>query len=132
MMKAIHSILFLTLVGFGAQAQQGDVLKQDKAPPPAHEQTDGYRGIEDARSMTVKQAMAMHDGASVSLRGNLVEQSDKHRYVLRDRTGEVEVVIPPEVAKERQASPDELIGISGTLEKKGNTAHIVAHRFQKE
>jgi len=44
----------------------------------------------------------------------------------------VEVVIPPEVAKDRQASPDELVGISGTLEKKGKTAHIVAHRFQKQ
>ncbi|WP_312979236.1 NirD/YgiW/YdeI family stress tolerance protein [Atlantibacter sp.] len=132
MMKAIHGILFLTLFGFGAQAQEGKVLKNDEPAPPAHEQTDGYRGIEDARIMTVKQALAMHQGASVSLRGNLIQETGKDRYLLRDRTGEVEVMIPQNVAGDRQVSPDHLMSVSGTLEKKGDNVHIVAHRFQKE
>lgn len=132
MMKAIHGIFFVTLFSFGALAQQGDVLKNDKTPPPAHEQEEGYRGMEDARIMTIQQAMAMHQGASVSLRGNLVQKSGENRYLLRDKTGEIDVMIPPAVAKERQASPDELVGISGTLEKKGNDAHVVVSHFQKQ
>lgn len=131
-MKAMHGILFLTLVGFGAQAQEGKVLKKDETPPPAHEQTDGYRGIEDARIMTVKQALSMHQGASVSLRGNLIQETGQDRYLLRDKTGEVEVVIPKNVAGDRQVSPDHLMSVSGTLEKKGDSVHVVARRFQKE
>jgi len=132
MMKAIHGILFMTLIGFGAQAEQEKVLKQDEAPPPAHEQTDGYRGIEDARIMTVKQALTMHQGASVSLRGNLIQETGKDKYLLRDKTGEVEVLIPEKVAGDRQVSPDHLMSVSGTLEKKGDNVHIVARRFLKE
>lgn len=131
-MKAIHGILFLTLVGFGAQAQEGKVLKNDEAPPPAHEQTDGYRGIEDARIMTVKQALSMHPGASVSLRGNLIKETGQDRYLLRDKTGEVEVMIPKNVAGDRQVSPEHLMSVSGTLEKKGDNIHVVARRFIKE
>lgn len=131
-MKAMHGILFLTLVGFGAQAQEGKVLKKDETPPPAHEQTDGYRGIEDARIMTVKQALSMHQGASVSLRGNLIQETGQDRYLLRDKTGEVEVMIPKNVAGDRQVSPDHLMSVSGTLEKKGDSVHVVARRFLKE
>lgn len=131
-MKAMHGILFLTLVGFGAQAQEGKVLKKDETPPPAHEQTDGYRGIEDARIMTVKQALSMHQGASVSLRGNLIQETGQDRYLLRDKTGEVEVMIPKNVAGDRQVSPDHLMSVSGTLEKKGDNVHVVARRFLKE
>lgn len=47
-------------------------LKKDTAPPPPHALDDGYRGTEDARIMTVKQAKTMHDGATIS-RGNLIE-----------------------------------------------------------
>lgn len=131
-MKAMHGILFLTLVGFGAQAQEGKVLKKDETLPPAHEQTDGYRGIEDARIMTVKQALSMHQGASVSLRGNLIQETGQDRYLLRDKTGEVEVMIPKNVAGDRQVSPDHLMSVSGTLEKKGDSVHVVARRFLKE
>lgn len=131
-MKAMHGILFLTLVGFGVQAQEGKVLKKDETPPPAHEQTDGYRGIEDARIMTVKQALSMHQGASVSLRGNLIQETGQDRYLLRDKTGEVEVMIPKNVAGDRQVSPDHLMSVSGTLEKKGDSVHVVARRFLKE
>jgi hypothetical protein len=52
-------------------------LKTDKAPPPPHKMEDGYRGMEDARSMTIQQAKTMHDGASVSLKGNLVKKTGK-------------------------------------------------------
>lgn len=48
-------------------------LKKDTAPPPPHALDDGYRGTEDARIMTVQQAKTLHDGATLSLRGNLID-----------------------------------------------------------
>lgn len=82
--------------------------------------------------MTVKQALTMHQGASVSLRGNLIQETGKDKYLLRDKTGEVEVLIPEKVAGDRQVSPDHLMSVSGTLEKKGDNVHVVARRFLKE
>ncbi len=44
--------------------------------------------------MTVDFAKTMHDGASVSLRGNLISHKGEDRYVFRDKSGEINVVIP--------------------------------------
>lgn len=55
-----------------AQADDKGGFSQDAAPPPPHKLDDGYRGVEDGRIMTVEQAKTMHDGATISLRGNVL------------------------------------------------------------
>ena len=68
--QAIVLASFLVMPYALADDQGG--LKQDAAPPPPHAIEDGYRGTDDAKKMTVDFANTMHDGASVSLRGNLM------------------------------------------------------------
>lgn len=68
--------------------------------------------------MTVDFAKTMHDGASVSLRGNLISHQGEDRYVFRDKSGEVNVVIPAAVFDGREVQPDQMINISGSLDKK--------------
>lgn len=60
----------------------------------------------------------MHDGASVSLRGNLISHKGEDRYVFRDKSGEINVVIPAAVFDGREVQPDQMINISGSLDKK--------------
>ncbi|SSK11861.1 single stranded DNA-binding domain-containing protein [Klebsiella pneumoniae] len=61
-----------------ALADDNGGLKNDT--PPAHALDEGYRGTEDARIMTVEQAKTMHDGATISLRGNLIEDQDGDKF----------------------------------------------------
>ena len=49
------------------------------------------------QKMTVDFRKNMHDGASVSLRGNLISHKGEDRYVFRDKSGEINVVIPAAV-----------------------------------
>ena len=70
MKKLALAMACLFAVGV-AQADDKGGFSQDAAPPPPHKLDDGYRGVEDGRIMTVEQAKTMHDGATVSLRGNL-------------------------------------------------------------
>jgi uncharacterized protein (TIGR00156 family) len=77
MKKILLITSFTALFSMAAFAQDAPGLKTDKAPPPPHKMEDGYRGMEDARSMTIKQAKTMHDGASVSLKGNLVKKTGR-------------------------------------------------------
>ena len=99
-------------------------LKQDAAPPPPHAIEDGYRGTDDAKKMTVDFAKTMHDGASVSLRGNLISHKGEDRYVFRDKSGKINVVIPAAVFDGREVQPDQMINISGSLEKKSAPAVV--------
>ncbi len=73
--QAIVLASFLVMPYALADDQGG--LKQDAAPPPPHAIEDGYRGTDDAKKMTVDFAKNMHDGASVSLRGNLISQKER-------------------------------------------------------
>ena len=49
-----------------------------------HALDSGYRGTDDARIMTITQAKEMHDGASISLRGNLIDgNGDKYVFGIK-------------------------------------------------
>ncbi|WLI78057.1 YdeI family stress tolerance OB fold protein [Kosakonia sp. H02] len=132
MKKIVLTACFAALFSMSALAEEAPGLKADKAPPPPHKMDDGYRGIEDARSMTVKQAKELHDGASISLRGNLVEKQGEDVYLFRDKTDQIQAYIPIAVFDGKSLSPDELVGISGSLDKKQQPARIKVTHFQKQ
>lgn len=132
MKKILLTTSFTALFSMAAFAQDAPGLKTDKAPPPPHKMEDGYRGMEDARSMTIKQAKTMHDGASVSLKGNLVKKTGEDLYQFRDKTGQIDVYIPMAVFDGKNVSPDELVGISGSLDAKQKPARIKVTHFQKQ
>ncbi|AUU88214.1 MULTISPECIES: YdeI family stress tolerance OB fold protein [Enterobacteriaceae] len=132
MKKILLITSFTALFSMAAFAQDAPGLKTDKAPPPPHKMEDGYRGMEDARSMTIKQAKTMHDGASVSLKGNLVKKTGEDLYQFRDKTGQIDVYIPMAVFDGKNVSPDELVGISGSLDAKQKPARIKVTHFQKQ
>ena len=132
MKKVVLTACVAALFSMTAFAQDDQNLKADKAPPPPHKIDDGYRGTEDARTMTVKDAKEMHDGASVSLRGNLVKKQGDDEYLFRDKTDEIVVFIPVAVFEGKTMSPDELVGISGSLDKKQQPARVKVTHFRKE
>ncbi len=55
-MKKLLSVIFCALMAQGVYAADDGGFKKDAAPPPPHKIDDGYRGTEDGRIMTVRQA----------------------------------------------------------------------------
>jgi len=84
-MKLTVAPLLCCLLISAAYADDNGGLKKDAAPPPPHSLDEGYRGTEDARTMTVEQAKEMHDGATISLRGNLIDGSGGDKFKFRDK-----------------------------------------------
>ena len=123
---------FTAMLSLPALADDQGGLKTDEAPPPPHAMDKGYRGMEDAKGMTVVQAKAMHDGASVSLTGNLIKKTTGDRYQFRDKTDTIEVEIPMAVFDGRSISPDHLVAINGTLDKKQKPAVMNVDHLQKQ
>lgn len=68
----VAAFLSFLIMPYALADDQGG-LKKDVAPPPPHAIEDGYRGTDDAEKMTIEQAKTLHDGATVSLRGNLID-----------------------------------------------------------
>ena len=117
MKKLALAMACLFAVGV-AQADDKGGFSQDAAPPPPHKLDDGYRGVEDGRIMTVEQAKTMHDGATVSLRGNLLKRQGDDRYQFRDKSGTITVIIPVAAFNEQHVEPDDLVNINGSLDRK--------------
>lgn len=121
--------LFVIPVGF---ADEKAGLEKDTAPPPPHALDEGYRGIEDARIMTVEHAKTMHDGASISLRGNLINELGDDKFVFRDKSGSIHTMIPHAVFDGRTVKPDQLINIYGSLDTKMNPPLVRVNKIQKQ
>lgn len=132
MKKIVLTACVAAFFSMTAFADDAPGLKAGEAPPPPHKMEDGYRGMEDARGMTIEKAKEQRDGATVSLRGNLVKKEGDDVYTLRDKTGEIQVYIPAAVFEDKSVSPDELVGISGSLDKKQQPARVKATHFRKE
>lgn len=130
-MKLSLAPLFCCLLLPTAWADDSGGLQKGEAPPPPHALDDGYRGTEDARIMTVEQAKEMHDGATISLRGNLIDNPDGDKYTFRDKTGKIETVIPKSVFDGREVNPDHMVSINGSLDKKMTPPIVRVDRLQK-
>lgn len=129
-MKLRYVPMMCCLLAPAAWADDSGGLQKGDAPPPPHALDDGYRGTDDARIMTVEHAKTMHDGATISLRGNLIDGSgDKYRF--RDKTGEIDVIIPKAVFDGRKVEPDNMISINGSLDKKSKPPVVRIDRIQK-
>lgn len=112
-----------------ADDDNGGLIK-DTAPPP-HALDEGYRGTEDARIMTVQQAKSMHNGATISLRGNLIDGQGGDKFVFRDETGSIHTLIPLSVFDGRTVKPDQMISINGSLDTKTQPPVVRVNRIQK-
>lgn len=126
----VAAFLSLLIMPYALADDQGG-LKKDVAPPPPHAIEDGYRGTDDAEKMTIEQAKTLHDGVTVSLRGNLIDHKGDDRYVFRDKSGEINVIIPSAVFDGREVQPDQMININGSLDKKAKEPLVRVNRLQK-
>ncbi len=131
MKKLALAMACLFAVGV-AQADDKGGFSQDAAPPPPHKLDDGYRGVEDGRIMTVEQAKTMHDGATVSLRGNLLKRQGDDRYQFRDKSGTITVIIPVAAFNEQHVEPDDLVNINGSLDRKMTPPVVRIDRLLKQ
>ncbi len=129
MKLSLISALLIFLVP-AAWADNNGGLQKGEAPPPPHALDSGYRGTDDARIMTIKQAKQLHDGATISLRGNLIDGSGD-KFVFQDKTGKIDVIIPQAVFDGRTVKPDQMISINGSLDKKSSPAVVRVDRLQK-
>ncbi|MEO3989883.1 YdeI family stress tolerance OB fold protein [Pseudocitrobacter cyperus] len=130
-MKLPLVALFCSLITFGVYADEKGGLEKDAAPPPPHALNEGYRGTDNARIMTVDHAKTMHDGATISLRGNLIEDQGGDKFVFRDKTGSIQTIIPQSVFDGRTVKPDNMISINGSLDKKMDPPVVRVDMLQK-
>ncbi len=87
-----------------------------KGPAGGYTEGGGYTGPGPALS-TVSQAKEMRDDTPVTLRGYIIRHLGDERYVFKDNTGTVNVEIDHKRWRGQSVGPNDLVEISGEVEK---------------
>lgn len=74
--------------------------------------------------VTVQQALAMRDDARVSLQGSITRSLGDETYMFVDATGSIEVEIDHRVWRGQQITPQDVVVISGEVDREWNHVSI--------
>lgn len=97
----------------------------------AEAQSGGFKGP-GPEVVTVKQALTMRDDARVSLKGNIVKSLGDEVYLFQDATGSIEVEIDSEDWRGLTVQPEDVVIISGEVEKDWNHTSIDVSSVTKQ
>lgn len=73
---------------------------------------------------TVEECRKLYDGAWVTLDGNIVQILRKERYLFRDRTGDLQIVIDNDQWHGREVTPTTTVRIHGEIDRDSATVQI--------
>lgn len=102
-----------------------------KGPDGGYTNRGGYTGPGPALS-TVKQARDMRDDSHVTLKGHIIQHLGGERYVFKDDTGTVNVEIDNKRWQGQNVGPNDLVEISGEVEKDWNELEIDVKQIIKK
>lgn len=91
----------------------------------------GYTGPGPALT-TVKQAKTMRDDTHVTLKGHIVQHLGGDLYLFRDETGTIDVEIENKRWQGQTVGPNDLVEISGEVEKDWSELEIDVKRIVKK
>lgn len=120
-MNRILTLCLAALLAAPALAADGGFNPDGHAPPP-EDQKDGYRAVTDNQQLsTTHQLAQLSTGTWVTLQGNILRQTGKNTWILRDRVGTVQLRIEADVWQGQEVKPDDLISVNGTLLRHGKS-----------
>lgn len=82
--------------------------------------------------ITVQQARTMNDDTIVALKGNIIKNLGGESYTFQDATGTIEVEIDHEVWRGQQVGPDDIVLITGEVDKDWNHITIDVDTLVKQ
>lgn len=102
-----------------------------KGPDGGYTQGGGFTGPGPALA-TVKQAKDMRDDTPVTLRGHIIRQLGDELYEFKDDTGTINVEIDHKRWRGQNVGPNDLVEISGEVEKDWSELEIDVKRIIKK
>lgn len=100
-------------------------------PASAQENAGGYTGPAVVEVVSVEQAKAMNDDVNVTLRGTIQQNAGDEIYIFTDNTGSINVEIDDDVWNGVQVNPQDIVEISGEIDKSGNQVEIDVEQISK-
>lgn len=91
----------------------------------------GFSGPGPALS-TAAEALKMKDDVPVSLKGKIVKNLGDEKYLFQDSSGSIEVEIDGDIWRGQNITPEDVVVISGEIDKDWNHTSVDVSTIQKQ
>ena len=123
--KLILTVGLLVLVVLGANAQQSGF----SGPGGGGQGGVGFTG--ERQIVTVQQALGFRDDTPVVLQGRIVRALGNEKYTFVDDTGSITIEIDNRLWRNLSVGPNDLVEISGEVDRDRRGVEIEVDRIRK-
>ena len=123
-MKKLFSLFVWLSFSAPLLAATGGGFDASETPPPAHKQDSGIKGSEDARESTVKRVISGKKNSWVTLEGNIIKKTGAARYLFRDKTGSITIILNDDKWDGQKVTSKDLVSINGLYQKEHSPPRI--------
>ncbi|WP_141685968.1 YgiW/YdeI family stress tolerance OB fold protein, partial [Serratia marcescens] len=124
----ITGMLLTSFIAIPALAAQGG-FSAEKEPVATERMYAGHKVQQENGQSRIQAVSSMHEGAWVTLEGNVISQQQDEWYTFRDPTGTIKVRIPQKVWNGQHFDAQDLVRVSGQVVHLSSTATISVERI---
>ncbi|HDZ2688401.1 TPA: NirD/YgiW/YdeI family stress tolerance protein [Klebsiella pneumoniae] len=110
----VTGVLLTSFIAIPALAAQGG-FSAEKEPVVTEHMYAGHKVQQENSQSRIQIVSSMHEGAWITLEGNVVSQQQDEWYTLRDPTGTIKVRIPQKVWNGQHFDAQDLVRVSGPV-----------------
>ena len=110
----ITGMLLTSFIAIPALAAQGG-FSAEKEPVATERMYAGHKVQQENSQSRIQIVSSMHEGAWITLEGNVVSQQQDEWYTFRDPTGTIKVRIPQKVWNGQHFDAQDLVRVSGPV-----------------
>ena len=110
----VTGVLFTSFIAIPALVAQGG-FSAEKEPVVTEHMYAGHKVQQENSQSRIQIVSSMHEGAWITLEGNVVSQQQDEWYTFRDPTGTIKVRIPQKVWNGQHFDAQDLVRVSGPV-----------------
>ena len=119
----VTGVLLTSFIAIPALAAQGG-FSAEKEPVAAERMYSGHKVQQENGQSRIQAVSSMHEGAWITLEGNVISQQQDEWYTFRDPTGTIKVRIAQKVWNGQHFDAQDLVRVSGQISHKNGVSTL--------
>ncbi|HEM8759500.1 TPA: NirD/YgiW/YdeI family stress tolerance protein [Enterobacter hormaechei] len=126
----VTGVLLASSIAIPALAAQGG-FSAENDPVATERMYAGHKVQQENSQSRIQAVSSMHEGAWITLEGNVISQQQEEWYTFRDPTGTIKVRIPQKVWNGQHFDAQDLVRVSGQISRENGTTSVNVEVIKK-
>jgi uncharacterized protein (TIGR00156 family) len=126
----VTGVLLASSIAIPALAAQGG-FSAEKDPVATERMYAGHKVQQENSQSRIQAVSSMHEGAWITLEGNVISQQQEEWYTFRDPTGTIKVRIPQKIWNGQHFDAQDLVRVSGQMSRENGSRSLNVEVIKK-